>query len=70
MKNDCPVYFLTISEDPVTRETDFSNADGEEIARLKPEEGYLHQRFASNRGHQLCLGCRCGPSRPVLQDQG
>ena len=40
MKNDCPVYFLTISEDPVTRETVFSNADGGEIARLKPEEGY------------------------------
>ncbi len=40
MKYDCPVYFLAINEDPGTRETVFSNADGGEIARLKPEEGY------------------------------
>jgi hypothetical protein len=40
IKNDCPVYFLAINEDPGTRETVFSNADGEEISRLKPEDGY------------------------------
>jgi hypothetical protein len=40
MKNDCPVYSLNISEDPGTRETIFSNADGGEISRVKPEEGY------------------------------
>ncbi|MEI6788470.1 MAG: hypothetical protein WCL49_08330 [bacterium] len=40
MKYGCPVYTLSIAEDPVTHETVFSNADGGEIARLKPEEGY------------------------------
>lgn len=40
MKNECPVYFLIISEDPVTHETVFSSANGGEVARLKPEDGY------------------------------
>lgn len=40
MQHNCPLYALTIAEDPVTRGIVFSNGEGKEIARLMQEEGY------------------------------
>lgn len=40
MKHDCPVYTLTMAEDPVTRGIVFANADGQELGCVKSEEGY------------------------------
>lgn len=37
---DCPVYTLILAEDPITREIVLANADGKEIAAVKPETGY------------------------------
>jgi len=37
---DSPVYTITLIEDPTTHETVISNADGKEIAIVKPEAGY------------------------------
>ena len=40
LQYDCPVYQITLAEDPDTREIVCLNENGEEIARLKPEDGY------------------------------
>jgi len=39
-ENDCPVYTLTLAEDPITRDTLFLNADGAVIYSAAPEPGY------------------------------
>ncbi|MBN2785356.1 MAG: hypothetical protein JXR25_11050 [Pontiellaceae bacterium] len=39
-KNGHPIYFVTIFEDPITRETVFLNAYGTEVFRLEAEPGY------------------------------
>jgi len=40
MKHDCPLYPLTMTEDPVTREIIFMNSDKREVACIKPEADY------------------------------
>jgi hypothetical protein len=40
MVGDCPLYTITILEDPENHEIVFANADGKEIYTLKPEAGY------------------------------
>ena len=39
-EHGCPVYTLVIAEDPDTREIVLANAEGKEIAAVKPETGY------------------------------
>ena len=38
--NGFPIYYITVYEDPITRETVFLNADGTEVYRLEAESGY------------------------------
>ena len=54
--NGCPVYSILISEDPITREVVIANAEGKEIASVKPESGYDPWWFLNRQYPDLYSG--------------
>jgi hypothetical protein len=64
------VWPVTLFEDPVTRETVFMNADGEEFGRLPPPDGYDPGWIASvlypEGAPSAAAAAACDPSRIVM----
>jgi len=66
---DCPVYAITLAEDPATHETMMFNADGKEIASVKPEAGYNPWWYLDMKYPDLYSGLYSEDEIKRLQDE-